>query len=1461
MNTSMNWWVPFSEHGLLTLAIVLLAKITVLLAVAWCVHALLRRANPRWRVLLWRSTGSGMLLMVLLAACPPVWSWSVLPPETTPAETLARRVAQPSPELAVPVVLGVVHEDPAGASPVEDRLSAGSVWPVERVVEQQSHSSELSATGEPARSPPAEPAVAEAPGSSSDHAVVVLGSIGAVWLIGLVGLAGWTLIGLHRLKAIVGRSQPVPDWVWEQAERVKDTIGCKRFFVLRKTGEVATPCLVGIWPPVILLPEEQVDLARREELPAILLHETAHLKARDLPWNAVLHGLSILFWLHPLAWRIRLAHAGACETVADAVAADRVGDVAGYIRTLARLAVQMQSPALGSALAMARASIVMQRIAALQRKLFLGHLPRGRMILVVALGTIVVGLLGGVSLTRATAEPQASVAAAEDALPDPEEVTGAAGSETHPEQADEEDKIREQRQLVVHATAKDTGKPLAGVKVRFYGSIGEQKVEHVKLTDDRGRASLSWEAGAKVDYMRATWSKTGFVSQHYQWLPPVVYMYGNDPPVELPEELHLKFHRGNTVGGLVQDEEGLPIEGAQVAVIMVVDWPEGSSASFCAADRTTDAEGRWHWDEAPEDLGRVSTRVNCPGYLEGKSSTSKCVLKRGENVVGRVVNAAGDPIEGAAVRLGKDGAAPSKAILHSGQATQGDEEGTKANQILLDVTGIDVAESETSMQPPGTKVHFLGGGIGDQLVIHATAKDTGEPLVGVKIHFQGSLNRKAFEYDVVTSDEGTAGLHWPARSKFGGLFMSCQKDGFVPIRCLWRDHRAPDEQIPKQLDLQFETGKWIGGVVQDQGGRPIEGATVKVSTGVHRPRPALYWRNVAEIKTDGDGRWKWKGVPDDLSYYSVDIEHPDYVEGRNELRPGTEAIYVMKRSGRLTGRVVNEEGEPIELASVLLGYPHNMSGIPKTSTDADGRFVLENCPPGESIMTVDDGRHSPAQRKVVVGEQEDLGEFRLDPGHTIQVRVVNERGEPVEGAHFEVESWRNTDTLCCMYSTDAEGRIVWNGAPEDSVLCSVQATDYLEVTRHPLQASDEEHVITLLSELTIRGKVTDAQTGLPIPEFAVRRGFDVRFEQGIFWVPDEETRFTNGAYEFKIDQQSDEARLRVEVPGYHFAVSRTFKPDEGNVTYDFALEPGAEMTGTVFGPAGDPVAGAQVGLAREGSRAYLDAGSFHRMANRAEMATTDESGTFAFPPQSDEPFLLIVTHESGFAQLTREQFEKSSLIELAPWGRIEGQVLLGDKPDASCRVQYSPTLSDDEKKFFLGCYYWANADANGRFELDRVIPGSGSVERVIVTEYPGGVASNSSGWQQAVDVTAGETTTVTVGGGGRTVVGRFEFDRDPEATPKWVSYPLKIQLWDMDNDQAVEPTYQCQGTIDTAGGFEILDVRPGEYRVTRHITAVPADGQTRYIKLGEAKHDFTVPVGDEPLDLGMITVKSENEQE
>src|ERR1700722_10183645 len=90
--------IPFSEMVLL--------KITILLAVAWALHRALARANPRWRVLLWRGTAVAGVLGPLWVRFGPPGTGSIAgepraveSPSTAPAPSILPTAA-PAPTVA-----------------------------------------------------------------------------------------------------------------------------------------------------------------------------------------------------------------------------------------------------------------------------------------------------------------------------------------------------------------------------------------------------------------------------------------------------------------------------------------------------------------------------------------------------------------------------------------------------------------------------------------------------------------------------------------------------------------------------------------------------------------------------------------------------------------------------------------------------------------------------------------------------------------------------------------------------------------------------------------------------------------------------------------------------------------------------------------------------------------------------------------------------------------------------------------------------------------------------------------------------------------------------------------------------------------------------------------------------------------------------------------------------------------
>ena len=78
-------------------------------------------------------------------------------------------------------------------------------------------------------------------------------------------------------------------------------------------SESGSPFLVGIARPTIVVPHT-LDESHKE---AVFAHELAHLRRRDLTWNALFWALQTALWFHPLSWFSRRYHALEVESACD----------------------------------------------------------------------------------------------------------------------------------------------------------------------------------------------------------------------------------------------------------------------------------------------------------------------------------------------------------------------------------------------------------------------------------------------------------------------------------------------------------------------------------------------------------------------------------------------------------------------------------------------------------------------------------------------------------------------------------------------------------------------------------------------------------------------------------------------------------------------------------------------------------------------------------------------------------------------------------------------------------------------------------------------------------------------------------------------------------------------------------------------------------------------------------------
>ncbi len=197
---------------------------------------------------------------------------------------------------------------------------------------------------------------------------------------------------------------------------------------------------------------------------------------------------------------------------------------------------------------------------------------------------------------------------------------------------------------------------------------------------------------------------------------------------------------------------------------------------------------------------------------------------------------------------------------------------------------------------------------------------------------------------------------------------------------------------------------------------------------------------------------------------------------------------------------------------------------------------------------------------------------------------------------------------------------------------------------------------------------------------------------------------------------------------------------------------------------------------------------------------------------------------------------------------MTGTVTIDGQPAANLELQsHDPEGSvpvEGEPRLVRQCY--VKTDAEGRFELPRVMPG-----RLALAQWvSNGVYGRS--WPvvlATLDVESGRTYDLKIGESGRLVTGRLVLPR----VDTWMIRKAEI----IPEDATADRPAAIGVELLEEGGFRAMDLGPGDYalRIALH-EPPPANSCGWGRLLGEYTHEFNVPEGatasDGPLDLGPL---------
>jgi beta-lactamase regulating signal transducer with metallopeptidase domain len=150
-----------------------------------------------------------------------------------------------------------------------------------------------------------------APSAGIDPQMILLG----VWACGGLAVGIYWLVRWLKIQATVRHATPM---LLDKAIPVK-------------SSPINTePGVIGIFRPILLLPEGICERLSPEEMQTILTHEMCHVSRRDNLTAAIHMLVEALFWFHPLVWWMGLRLIVEREAACDEAVIARGGDPETY---------------------------------------------------------------------------------------------------------------------------------------------------------------------------------------------------------------------------------------------------------------------------------------------------------------------------------------------------------------------------------------------------------------------------------------------------------------------------------------------------------------------------------------------------------------------------------------------------------------------------------------------------------------------------------------------------------------------------------------------------------------------------------------------------------------------------------------------------------------------------------------------------------------------------------------------------------------------------------------------------------------------------------------------------------------------------------------------------------------------------------------------------------------------------
>ncbi len=571
----------------------------------------------------------------------------------------------------------------------------------------------------------------------------------------------------------------------------------------------------------------------------------------------------------------------------------------------------------------------------------------------------------------------------------------------------------------------EAGKPIAGASVRLY-DIEVSMHPDYKLV-------LAGEATTKSDGVFSFTRKSAGFGQMAGRIGVIVAhktslaLDGANWMSKDNMEVTLKLGKPSKFAGMVVDETGKPIPGAQVCTFLILPDPTKEQPRYILGldpldwlIATTDKKGRFAFENIPArstaefiasapGRARIFTLPDRPTGPLGQFSPGKTdiriVLPREAVIEGAVIDKkTGKPVGGVKVFAqgarspsdfggtpcvsGKDGRFRIPALrADSYKVKITPPEKGLAKWVAKPVSVV----TEAGKTKTGVKIELAKGGVIEVLV---TDKTTGKPVEGAHVGIQ-PVKGEGYSHGRTDKDGIARILLIPGEYRVQHVskhreYGTTKVDKAVTVV----------EGKTEKLTVQLGPVPKITGVVKDQAGKPVAGAKVRLL-------PVGHEDNVTDENGHFKAIWQIHGWSPDTFYLIARHEGCNLAAAVEIEKVAGKIDVKLQPAATITGLVVDPDGKPITGARINVNLQVSDWGSPigkSVKTNAKGRYKANALPPGYKY-TIHASRAGYGDDSVTV-ELDEVGKAPMKAENivlavanlSISGTVVDESGKPVAGA-------------------------------------------------------------------------------------------------------------------------------------------------------------------------------------------------------------------------------------------------------------------------------------------------------------------------------------------------------------------------------------------------------------------------------------------------------------------------------